>query len=167
VSLKRRLEIRRSKRLYISRAHSGRSSLERLTFVQDAKNLYLVMDVALGGDLRHRMNSIASDALPEQHAVFYGASVILALEYLHSQNVLYRDLKPENLLLDSLGYLKLTVRTMHYRRLQAKSDLRQCHRTSAYPSNFRPSPPRAYNQVALMDIWYVHVPCLMSTWLVH
>ena len=38
---------------------------------------------------------------------FYGAQVVLAFEYLHHLHVLYRDLKPENLLIDSRGYVKV------------------------------------------------------------
>jgi protein kinase A len=41
-------------------------------------------------------------------AKFYAAEVTLALEYLHHQNIIYRDLKPENLLLDRHGHVKIT-----------------------------------------------------------
>jgi serine/threonine protein kinase len=39
--------------------------------------------------------------------MFFAASVLLALEFLHSKNMVYRDLKPENLLLDAQGYIKV------------------------------------------------------------
>jgi len=41
-------------------------------------------------------------------ANFYACEIVLALEYLHSHNIVYRDLKPENLLLDKDGHLKIT-----------------------------------------------------------
>ncbi len=44
----------------------------------------------------------------EETARFYAASVVLAFEYMHGKNIIYRDLKPENLLLDEKGYLKVT-----------------------------------------------------------
>jgi serine/threonine protein kinase len=49
-------------------------------------------------------------AFDENTAMFFAASVLLALESLHAKDIVYRDLKPENLLLDAQGYIK--VRTI-------------------------------------------------------
>ena len=43
----------------------------------------------------------------EPHSRFYAAQIVLVLEYLHHLDIMYRDLKPENLLVDSAGYLKV------------------------------------------------------------
>ncbi|KAF9915670.1 camp-dependent protein kinase catalytic subunit, partial [Linnemannia zychae] len=73
---------------------------------QDVRNLYMVMDYVVGGELFSVLRK--SQRFPEHVARFYTCEVLLALEYLHSHAVIYRDLKPENLLLDSMGHIKIT-----------------------------------------------------------
>jgi len=73
---------------------------------QDADRLYFLAEAALGGELFTLLRSRST--FPEQTARFYSAGVILAFEYMHAKGIIYRDLKPENLLLDSKGYLKVT-----------------------------------------------------------
>ncbi|KAF7549585.1 hypothetical protein G7046_g8299 [Stylonectria norvegica] len=73
---------------------------------QDCRNLYMVMDFVEGGELFSLLRK--SGRFPNPVAKFYAAEVTLALEYLHSKNIIYRDLKPENLLLDRHGHLKIT-----------------------------------------------------------
>ncbi|KAK0646561.1 kinase-like domain-containing protein [Cercophora newfieldiana] len=73
---------------------------------QDSRNLYMVMDFVEGGELFSLLRK--SGRFPNPVAKFYAAEVTLALEYLHQRNIIYRDLKPENLLLDRHGHLKIT-----------------------------------------------------------
>ncbi|KAI1879504.1 hypothetical protein JX265_002458 [Neoarthrinium moseri] len=73
---------------------------------QDSKNLYMVMDFVEGGELFSLLRK--SGRFPNPVAKFYAAEVTLALEYLHAKHIIYRDLKPENLLLDRHGHLKIT-----------------------------------------------------------
>ncbi|KAK8050576.1 hypothetical protein PG994_012306 [Apiospora phragmitis] len=72
----------------------------------DCKNIYMVMDFVEGGELFSLLRK--SGRFPNPVAKFYAAEVTLALEYLHTKNIIYRDLKPENLLLDRHGHLKIT-----------------------------------------------------------
>lgn len=72
---------------------------------QDAGELYMLEELALGGELFTLLAKRAP--LFDSPARFYVASVVSMFSYMHSLKVIYRDLKPENLLLDGMGYLKL------------------------------------------------------------
>ena len=67
--------------------------------------LYIITDYINGGDLFFHIKK--NGHLSEKVAKFYGAQIILGLEYIHAEKVIYRDLKPENLLLDKNGNLKM------------------------------------------------------------
>ncbi|XP_069126945.1 rho-associated protein kinase 2-like isoform X3 [Argopecten irradians] len=71
---------------------------------QDTKFLYMVMDYMPGGDL---VNLMSNYDVPEKWAKFYCAEVVLALNAIHSMGFVHRDVKPDNMLLDSSGHLKL------------------------------------------------------------
>ncbi|XP_026816004.1 cAMP-dependent protein kinase catalytic subunit beta-like [Rhopalosiphum maidis] len=73
---------------------------------KDVCNLYFIMPFIVGGDLFSLMSE--RGVLDEVHAMFYAGQMVLALEYLHSLDILYRDLKPENVLIDEVGFIKLT-----------------------------------------------------------
>ncbi|KAJ3161249.1 camp-dependent protein kinase catalytic subunit [Irineochytrium annulatum] len=72
---------------------------------QDTFYLYMVMEYIDGGDLFSYLRKIQRFA--EEDAKFYICEVLIALQYLHSENIVYRDLKPENILLDTTGHIKL------------------------------------------------------------
>ena len=73
---------------------------------QDEKYLYLVMDFMPGGDLMTLL--MRKDVLTEDESRFYIAETILAIETVHRVNYIHRDLKPDNILLDKNGHVKLT-----------------------------------------------------------
>ena len=68
--------------------------------------LYMLMECVQGGDLYTHMSKVG--AMSEGDARFYAACVVCGLDHLHSRRIAWRDLKPENLLVDEQGYLKLT-----------------------------------------------------------
>ncbi|XP_055609684.1 serine/threonine-protein kinase N isoform X4 [Uranotaenia lowii] len=71
---------------------------------QTEQHVCFVMEYAAGGDL---MMHIHTDVFSEPRAVFYAACVVLGLQYLHESKIIYRDLKLDNLLLDTEGYVKI------------------------------------------------------------
>ena len=73
---------------------------------QDTDNLYLVMDLLTGGDLRYHI--CKKRYFTEEQAKFFISCIILGLEYCHYYNIIHRDIKPENLILDSRGYVHIT-----------------------------------------------------------
>uniref|UniRef100_A0A673JEJ8 Rho-associated protein kinase 2 n=1 Tax=Sinocyclocheilus rhinocerous TaxID=307959 RepID=A0A673JEJ8_9TELE len=71
---------------------------------QDDRSLYMVMEYMPGGDL---VNLTSTYDVPEKWAKFYTAEVVLALDAIHSMGFIHRDIKPDNMLLDRYGHLKL------------------------------------------------------------
>jgi serum/glucocorticoid-regulated kinase 2 len=78
---------------------------------QDYDNLYLVMDLLNGGDLRYhisRQRKFSERQTSNQsfYLEFFIACIVLGLEYIHNNKILHRDIKPENLVLDDKGLFK-------------------------------------------------------------
>uniref|UniRef100_A0A3B4Z8A4 non-specific serine/threonine protein kinase n=1 Tax=Stegastes partitus TaxID=144197 RepID=A0A3B4Z8A4_9TELE len=73
---------------------------------QDDNYLYLVMDYYVGGDLLTLLSKF-EDRLPEDMAKFYVAEMVLAIHSIHQQHYIHRDIKPDNVLLDVNGHIRL------------------------------------------------------------
>lgn len=72
---------------------------------QNEKNLYFVLDYCYGGELFNFLQK--RGRLNEDEARFYASQLVLAIEHLHKHNIIYRDLKPENVLISDDGYIKI------------------------------------------------------------
>ncbi|KAK9507816.1 hypothetical protein O3M35_007590 [Rhynocoris fuscipes] len=80
--------------------------VEMLTYFEYKNSLYLILQLIPGGDLSSLLDRFGR--LDESVSRFYAAQVLLAIEYLHCLDIVYRDIKPENILMDASGYIKLT-----------------------------------------------------------
>ena len=72
---------------------------------QDDRNLYIIAEFVPGGELATQLRE--KGTFDNDVAKFYAAQVVMSLQYLHSEEVIFRGVSPENLLIDSQGYLKL------------------------------------------------------------
>ena len=73
---------------------------------QTPDNLYMILEYCPNGDLAYHLSK--REIFEENEACFFIAEIVLAIEYIHTQNIIYRDLKPENILIDDNGHMKLT-----------------------------------------------------------
>ncbi|GMH93460.1 hypothetical protein TL16_g12634 [Triparma laevis f. inornata] len=107
----------------VSNVYSEREMMEILDYplvlrlagtYQDSNSLYMLLDLVPGGELwallhgeENCLPTTSIGGIAPAAAKFYAANVLATLEFMHSKNVAYRDLKPENLVLDAEGYLKV------------------------------------------------------------
>jgi protein kinase A len=71
---------------------------------QDDDNLYLLLPLIQGGELFNVVHTDKQDGISNDSSIFYGACILEALGHLHNRNIVYRDMKPENALIDGKGY---------------------------------------------------------------
>lgn len=103
-----------NKSLYLSEANIMKK-LTGLPFIVDLhytfqteNELYFVMDPCIGGNLFYFLSHSPKGQLNSDVIKFYTAEIIVAMEKIHSRNIMYRDLKPENVLIDVDGHIKIS-----------------------------------------------------------
>lgn len=85
--------------------------VEQTSNFQTDNKLYLMMEWLGGGELFSVLRRTRHGRFDEHEALFYTAQLVLGLDHMHAHKMVYRDLKPENLLLSAEGHLKITQRT--------------------------------------------------------
>lgn len=116
----------------------------------EPQTLHLLLELAQGGEL-FRLYVQHALVGSKTHAKHYSASVALAFEHMHERNILYRDLKPENLLLDAAGNLKVTDMGL------AKFTLGKTYTTCGTPEYFAPEVVAGTGHTTAADWWTLGV----------
>ena len=117
---------------------------------QDKENLYLVMDMLSGGDLRYHISRYRK--FSEEQTRFFISNMIYALKYIHENNVIHRDIKPENLVLDENGYVRITDFGIAKENMPDNSS-----ETSGTPGYMAPEVMKAKNHSFPVDFFAIGV----------
>mmetsp|Transcript_6142 Transcript_6142/g.14255 ORF Transcript_6142/g.14255 Transcript_6142/m.14255 type:complete len:788 (+) Transcript_6142:66-2429(+) len=111
-----------------------------------AQYLYFLLEPALGGELYATYTRRGLHG-SEKHARYYVAGVVYAFEHLHERRIIYRDLKPENLLFTAKGYIKLTDMGL------AKFVVGKTFTTCGTPDYFAPEVIQSTGHSSAVDWW--------------
>ncbi|KAF5207993.1 Serine/threonine-protein kinase 38-like [Thalictrum thalictroides] len=120
---------------------------------QDEEFLYLIMEYLPGGDMMTLL--MRKDTLTEDEAKFYVGETVLAIESIHKHNYIHRDIKPDNLLLDRYGHMKLSdfglckpldCSTLHEQDFSVRNNV-----SGPLQSNGRPPVPKRTQQEQLLN----------------
>ncbi|KVH91596.1 AGC-kinase, C-terminal [Cynara cardunculus var. scolymus] len=118
---------------------------------QDEEYLYLIMEYLPGGDMMTLL--MRKDTLTEDEARFYVGETVLAIESIHKHNYIHRDIKPDNLLLDKFGHMKLSdfglCKPLDCTNLQEKDFSGANNLSGALQSDGRPAVPKRTQQEQL------------------
>ncbi|GMY27119.1 serine/threonine-protein kinase tricorner [Fagus crenata] len=118
---------------------------------QDEEYLYLIMEYLPGGDMMTLL--MRKDTLTEDEARFYVGETVLAIESIHKHNYIHRDIKPDNLLLDRNGHMKLSdfglCKPLDCSNLQEKDFSLGNNLSGALQSDGRPLVPKRTQQEQL------------------
>ncbi|KAI4318041.1 hypothetical protein L6164_025851 [Bauhinia variegata] len=118
---------------------------------QDEEYLYLIMEYLPGGDMMTLL--MRKDTLTEDEARFYVGETVLAIESIHKHNYIHRDIKPDNLLLDRNGHMKLSdfglCKPLDCSNLQEKDFTIGSNLSGALQSDGRPMAPKRTQQEQL------------------
>ena len=119
---------------------------------QDFDNLYLVLDLLTGGDLRYQISRHPRQFFSEIQTKFFVSCLIEALLYIHSKKVLHRDIKPENLIFDENGFLHIT--DFGIAKFITKNNSEE---TSGTPGYMAPEVMQGKNHTSSVDFYAVGV----------
>jgi len=111
-----------------------------------SQTLYFLLEPALGGELYATYNRKGLHG-SEKHAMFYSSGVVYAFEHCHERRIIYRDLKPENLLITDRGHVKLTDMGL------AKFVIGKTYTTCGTPDYFAPELIASEGHTNAVDWW--------------
>ena len=119
---------------------------------QDYDNLYFVLDLLTGGDLRYQLGRHPRRYYTEEQTKFFIACIVESLIYIHSKNIIHRDIKPENLIFDDKGYLHIT--DFGIAKYSYNNNINE---TSGTPGYMAPEVMRGLNHTGSVDYFAVGI----------